>query len=501
MKEILYVQAGSFANFIGTHFWNTQESYFTYGDDEEPFVYHDRSFREGLTTKGEPTYCPRLLVFDRKANFGVLPEGLYGDTNESEVPQWEGGVVEYRQEPIPISKYQNRLDEGEPEGDKEVEAEGQTGTEISQIRFWSDYSRVLLHPRSVQKLPDPADWEAADGDWNTSRESFLRHEAGLQFMSDTATFGGFTDAFLTVLRDELPKIPSLAFPLLSTASYALVSADELTEATKAINDALCMRGLESLSTINVPIQNPSTWGQGDWLDGLDIDLRAPYHTSALVSTHIESSTLPFRLKTPEYDISSFSDILNLPGTTRTAHLAGIYPLPITVSWSKSLDVEKRIYDLSAVAGAPVGSAYSRVQVSRGLRAAEIGKYDELFSARRPTPLSIHAPVYPTPTSFPPFFSAPRDPTLTPAQHQESRHRALSTLTTSNATSKLFGSYAQLAQECVDRRAEVIVRMGLEFDEVRELKDELWALCDLYAGDTGEDLSVGSGDEIGEDESV
>lgn len=51
MKEIIYVQAGRLANHIGTHFWNTQESYFTYGEDEEPDVDHDVSFREGLTLK------------------------------------------------------------------------------------------------------------------------------------------------------------------------------------------------------------------------------------------------------------------------------------------------------------------------------------------------------------------------------------------------------------------------------------------------------------------
>lgn len=27
MKEILYIQAGEFSNYTGTHFWNTQESY------------------------------------------------------------------------------------------------------------------------------------------------------------------------------------------------------------------------------------------------------------------------------------------------------------------------------------------------------------------------------------------------------------------------------------------------------------------------------------------
>ena len=51
MKEVLYVQAGTFANFVGTHFWNTQEGYFTYADDQDPVVYHDRSFREGLNSK------------------------------------------------------------------------------------------------------------------------------------------------------------------------------------------------------------------------------------------------------------------------------------------------------------------------------------------------------------------------------------------------------------------------------------------------------------------
>lgn len=48
MREILYIQAGSFANYTGTHFWNTQEEYFTYDDETEPLVNHDISFREGI---------------------------------------------------------------------------------------------------------------------------------------------------------------------------------------------------------------------------------------------------------------------------------------------------------------------------------------------------------------------------------------------------------------------------------------------------------------------
>ena len=90
----------------------------------------------------------------------------------------DADVVEYRQDPIPKSEYQNRLDEGEAEdGEDDTEEKKERSTiETGQIRYWSDYSRVYLHPRSMQRLPDLADWETADGDWNTSRESFRQHE-------------------------------------------------------------------------------------------------------------------------------------------------------------------------------------------------------------------------------------------------------------------------------------------------------------------------------------
>lgn len=34
MREIIYIQAGRLANYTGTHFWNTQESYIPYGEDD-----------------------------------------------------------------------------------------------------------------------------------------------------------------------------------------------------------------------------------------------------------------------------------------------------------------------------------------------------------------------------------------------------------------------------------------------------------------------------------
>jgi len=45
MKEILYIQAGSQANYVGTHFWNTQEGYLASEDPENVLIDSTISFR------------------------------------------------------------------------------------------------------------------------------------------------------------------------------------------------------------------------------------------------------------------------------------------------------------------------------------------------------------------------------------------------------------------------------------------------------------------------
>lgn len=62
MKEIIYIQAGQLANYTGTHFWNTQEAYFTYGEDEQSEIDHDVSFREGSTLSVRTCCFHRQIV-------------------------------------------------------------------------------------------------------------------------------------------------------------------------------------------------------------------------------------------------------------------------------------------------------------------------------------------------------------------------------------------------------------------------------------------------------
>ena len=90
-----------------------------------------------------------------------------------------GETVEYRSEQIPQSDYHIRLGEYDfeyPSTDDSVEREEAEVLEESKIRYWSDYSRVSFHQRSVQRLSGSSDWEDMDGDWVAGSEAFRMYD-------------------------------------------------------------------------------------------------------------------------------------------------------------------------------------------------------------------------------------------------------------------------------------------------------------------------------------
>lgn len=88
-----------------------------------------------------------------------------------------GDVVEYRQERIPKSSYQERLDEEAELMDSEPTADAgrNRAKNNHNIRYWSDYDRVFYHPRSLHRLPDVPDYENTEGDWMGGQETFTRY--------------------------------------------------------------------------------------------------------------------------------------------------------------------------------------------------------------------------------------------------------------------------------------------------------------------------------------
>lgn len=94
----------------------------------------------------------------------------------------DGTVDEIHQDHIPDIAYQTQLDQ---EVDDESAAEPpdpEVGPVVpplraTDVRYWSDFNRVYYLPRSMHKLPDLVDWEAAGGDWQGGKESFLRYNS------------------------------------------------------------------------------------------------------------------------------------------------------------------------------------------------------------------------------------------------------------------------------------------------------------------------------------
>ncbi|THH04135.1 hypothetical protein EW145_g5744 [Phellinidium pouzarii] len=512
MREIIYIQAGNVSNYIGTHFWNAQESYFTYDEDSEPLVNHDISFREGLSSQA--------------TKFGSLNKhnDLYSDLPVADQPPsegpWNGPVSEYRQALIEKSEYQLCLEKGEEKDDDE---ESTDDMKSLAPRYWSDYNRLFYIPRSVQQVPDLPDWEANKGNWNYGKIIFNRFDSenqlneeclrqfveesdnlqGFQTTFDNSSFGGFTTTFLESIRDEFNKAVVLTFPVLSGLDPSKIDVEDIAQLKTALQDAVCIRALNETATQSVPIQLPVSWQLGDWSERLDIDKANLYQTSAVLSSHLESATLPLRLKGRQEDLSDLCGQLNWSQSSRFSHLSGVLP------FVDGGDLSKRVFDFSAV----VESSDSDVErsdkylaqrnVTRGLSASQIFNTEGVFSLKSgleaPYLSNVHASAHPLPSSYPhifhPLFSSSRPPTTRPKSAPKTT-ALLSQLSTTSATASVLQGYASLARTCVRRRTAASDAAGLDADEMRELEEALWTMADGYAGFGDEESDVGNGEEEG-----
>ena len=97
-------------------------------------------------------------------------------------------------------------------------------------------------------------------------------------------------------------------------------------------------------------------------------------------------------------------------------------------------------------------------------------------------ISIHAPACNIPTSFPRI--------LVPVGSPQQTAGAFSSIVTSHDSSTLFAAFSSLADDCLRRHTDVVDKLGLERDDVRQLRDELQALEDIYKVDEGlEDVEM------------
>ncbi|KAI9660477.1 MAG: mtDNA inheritance, partitioning of the mitochondrial organelle [Bathelium mastoideum] len=304
MHEILTLQLGQQSNYLATHFWNTQESYFTYGGQDESPVEHDIHFRPGIGADGSETYTPRTVIYDLKGGFGSLRKinALYA-AEEDPISQglWNGPTVPHRQTPIPPSTYQQHLDAG-------LDPPPLT---TSSVRYWSDYNRVFYHPKSIVQI---AEYELQSQlvpfeQWDVGEELFINldreHDLldrdlrpfaeecdqlqGLQVIAGVDdAWGGFATRYLERMRDEFGKA--------SIWVWGLVEGNEAArekQLQRLVNSAKSMQQITALASVYVPMTSiPSPLPSYAKMDNSSL-----WHTSALQATALESMTLPARLRT------------------------------------------------------------------------------------------------------------------------------------------------------------------------------------------------------------
>ncbi|KAF9041814.1 tubulin nucleotide-binding domain-like protein [Hymenopellis radicata] len=481
MREILYIQAGQLSNYVGAHFWNTQEAYLA--DDDNDYISHETSFREGTSKEGN-CYTPRVLVFDKKQNFGSalkthssLPQNTALDGHdELNTNLWNGNVLEYRQDAISSSA--SPLDAETPDNEP-------------AIRHWPDFSRVYYHPRSFQMIPDVYDFEGTDGSWRSGERSFEQYNddvslmedsvrlfleesdslQGIQVLNDTSTFGPFIHTFLTLCRDEMTKMPCIGFPFLSDTMSWNPDIEDKRAIRRILNDALYLRGESELVSLTVPVRSPSVGATGTPPPAKSNSL---YHASAVMSAHIETVTLGLRLRHAPDDISDFANQLNARGaSTPYAEISGLiggnslsFGSIFNYSHSETLATSGR------------KTIYAQRDVTRGFGPSQITAYNQwsqLLSVHDTQTTRKHAPAYPIPASLCNTFSVPST---------DRTAKVFSVLSCSSGTAKIFRQYAEFVDTTLKRRRDIL-SLNDERDDMRELANDLWTVHDNICSTEGQ----------------
>ncbi|KAK4146167.1 tubulin domain-containing protein [Dichotomopilus funicola] len=348
MHEIITLQLGQQANYLGTHFWNTQESYFTYSPEQpESPIDHDIHFRPGLAPDGTETFMPRTVIYDLKGAFGTLRKinALYDVNDEATPPHalWQGPqapattTLTTANVPIPLSPYLAALNAGQPT----------TRPTPSQVRFFSDYARVFYHPRSIvqlhehshtqqQQAASPSSGTIGSFDHHAAGESLFRDldrehdllDRDLRLFAEEADcmqgvqvfagwedgWGGFAARYVERLRDEYGKVGIWVWGLEEGAVAGVRREKRLLKLT---NKARALTELYKQASIVIPLAVPTCLRHN-----VRLDLSMPWHTSALLAAAMESATLPSRLKDPlkRESLGGMADVLNVMGKQSVAGL-------------------------------------------------------------------------------------------------------------------------------------------------------------------------------------
>ncbi|XP_050584260.1 protein misato [Bombus affinis] len=350
-REILTIQLGHYSNFIGSHWWNIQESNFSYDPDNPSEINHDVLYREGQNLKKQVTYTPRLLLIDLEEAFGYLKkQGTLYDVTQSEEAQqclWDDKKVQVlKKEAVDKTPFIKSLDESS-------EASNSTSSPPNlenNISSWVDYLLPRFHPRTLNVIKhhkhDGAMYPFSiftygKNLWNTEQFSDDFSERirayveecdlmqGFQIILDSMDcFAGIGASCIQHLRDEYGK-SIVSFPCIDSKK----TEPSTSNVIKILNTALCWQHVGEYASLFSPLCCGETaWpqiGEPRIFNHLTYNSEVKYHSSAILATALDTLTIRYRRR--EYPNVVLSDLcadLNKLGRKAVATSLTL-PFPMT----------------------------------------------------------------------------------------------------------------------------------------------------------------------------
>jgi len=372
-REVLTLQLGHFAGFVGAHWWNQQDAALGRAtDSKEPpgELCPDVLYRTGRTLHGQETYTPRLILMDLKGSLSSLKEegGLYRDKQLDAAIAWQGKLTTHKEELYPKNPYLQDFLSAEgvlssdgvwrvksiPNGKGSSPLPTATTpkplipTEAS-IRVWSDFLRVHLHPRSICMIQKyNHDGEAGRLEAFGQGESVLKEPKYQEELEDRLHFyveecdylQGFQ--ILCDLHDGFSGVGAKAAELLQDEysgrgiiTWGLLPGPYHRGAQRNIyrllNTAFGLVHLTAHSSLVCPLSLGGSLGLRPEppvsFPYLHYDATLPFHCSAILATALDTVTVPYRLCSSPVSMVHLADMLSFCGK-KVVTAGAIIPFPL-----------------------------------------------------------------------------------------------------------------------------------------------------------------------------
>jgi len=352
-KEIVTLQIGTYANHIGTHFWNLEDSYRRNTDDASELA-HDTFLRQHLNSKGAVKYVPRTVVLDTQRGLGALDDlgtvfSHNRKVNKSKPPDvytWAGRIKLCQDSQVDLNPYQSAFRQHQEEdvqsADHTQQIEQAASSLDGKIRYWSDFMQFDFHERSLYTLNHQSELSQPFEDFSYGTELFGNYERAEEFLDnvrffaeecdslqgfhifgdDTNAFGGLSTAALRYLRDDYSTKAMMYFPV--TPEIPTISEDTMANRKIRFNHLLTQCSAWDLIDSITPI-NVNHWRNER--ANVNLNPSQQFHTAALIGGSFHTVSAPYRQREGGGVLKGMLQGLVIRPSLKMSVFSSSFPLP------------------------------------------------------------------------------------------------------------------------------------------------------------------------------